>query len=42
MKKTIYRILAWATFVLGIFFVIMPIIPGFPLLLLSASLFALI
>jgi len=42
MKKTIYRILAWATLALGVFFVIMPIIPGFPLLVLSASLFALV
>ncbi len=42
MRKTIYRILAWAALVLGVFFVIMPIVPGFPLLLLSASLFALV
>ena len=42
MKKTIYRVLAWATFVLGVIFIIMPIIPGFPLLVLSASLFALV
>ncbi len=42
MKKTIYRVLAWATFALGIVFIIMPIIPGFPLLLLSASLFAVV
>lgn len=42
MKKTIYRVLAWATFALGVFFIIMPIIPGLPLLVLSASIFALI
>jgi len=42
MKKIIYRVLAWLTLSLGVFFVIMPIIPGFPLLLLSASLFAMV
>jgi len=42
MKKIVYRILAWATFALGVFFVIMPVIPGFPLLVLSASLFAVV
>lgn len=42
MKQTIYRVLAWATFSLGVIFIIMPIIPGFPLLVLSASLFALV
>ena len=42
MKKLIYRVLAWATLVLGVIFIIMPIIPGFPLLVLSASLFALV
>ncbi len=42
MKKTIYRVLAWATFALGVLFIIMPIIPGFPLLILSASLFGLV
>ena len=42
MKKTIFRVLAWATFALGVIFVILPIIPGLPLLVLSASLFALV
>lgn len=40
MKKAIYRVLAWTTFVLGVLFVVMPIIPGAPLLILSASLFS--
>ncbi len=42
MKKTIYRILAWATLSLGVIFIIMPLIPGLPLLVLSASLFAMV
>ncbi len=42
MKKTIYRVLAWATLALGVIFIIMPLIPGFPLLVLSASLFAMV
>lgn len=42
MKKTLYRVLAWATFGLGVLFIIMPIIPGLPLIFLSASLFGLV
>ncbi|MDX2506948.1 MAG: hypothetical protein QNL62_21080 [Gammaproteobacteria bacterium] len=42
MKKIIYRVLAWMTLTLGVIFIIMPIIPGFPLLVLSASLFSLV
>lgn len=42
MKKAIYRVLAWATLVLGVVFIILPIIPGLPVLFLSASLFGLV
>lgn len=42
MKKITYRVLAWATLVLGILFIILPVIPGLPLLVLSKSLFGLI
>jgi len=42
MKKTIYSLLAWATLILGVIFIIMPIIPGLPLVVLSASLFAMV
>ena len=39
MKKAIYRVLGWAAFALGALFIILPIIPGLPLIFLSASLF---
>lgn len=42
MKKLFFRILGWVTLVLGVLFVILPVVPGAPLLILSASLFAVV
>jgi len=41
MKKTFYTMIAWVILVVGLLFIISPIIPGIPLLALSAFLFTL-
>jgi uncharacterized membrane protein YbaN (DUF454 family) len=41
MKKTFYRMAGWVMLLVGAIFVIFPVIPGIPVLLLSAYLFSL-
>lgn len=42
MKKTMLRVLAWTVFVLGVLFVVLPIVPGAPLLIIAGSLFSMV
>jgi|GEM_PF-5150921 len=41
MKEKFYRTIAWLALFVGVLFIIMPILPGIPLLIFSAFLFTL-
>jgi len=41
MKETFYRVSAWVSLIVGVVFFVIPVVPGIPLLFLSAYLFSL-